>query len=43
MQKKNVGVCKNNGKTFIYLMPHFGLGLDEACIMVDADKNIRIV
>ena len=43
MRRKNGGICKKTGKTFIELMHHFVLGLDEACIMADAGGNIKII
>ena len=43
VQKKDMDVCKNTAKTFGELMHNFFLGLDEACIMADDGRNIRII
>ena len=41
MWKKNTSVCNNTDKTFEELFNHFVLGLDEACIMTYACRNIK--
>ena len=43
LRKKNMGVCKNTGKTFGELMRNFVLDLVEAYILADAGINIRII
>ena len=43
MRMENTGICNRSGKTYGELMPHFIVGLDEACLMADAHGDCKII
>ena len=43
LRAKNTGLCKKSGLPFEEVMEHFLIGLDEACLIADADGNIKIL
>ena len=43
MLRENItGLCKKSGKIFGEILPHFIIGLDEACLVADATGHCRI-
>ena len=42
LRNENTGLCNNICKTFGDVLPHFIIGLDEACLMTDANGHCRI-
>ena len=43
LREKNTGLCKKSGLSFEEVMEHFLIGLDEACLIADADGNLKIL
>ena len=42
LRYENNGVCKNIGKTFGEVVPHFIIGIYQACLMADATGYCHI-